>query len=412
MKISKKSIASAVAVSSLLFNAFATSAYAANTVTISGNGSDSSNTAAVESNKANTVVQNNTADFSNFIHTTSNTGGNVASDNTGGDVVIATGNSTSEVDVLNRANQNHAVVADCDCPGGNLDVKISGNGSDSDNAAVVATNTSNDLFQNNVADFNNKVSVYGNTGKNYANDNTGATLGGSDVMILTGNAVSDVTVVNEANKNMAHIGGSSAGLSGGTSVEISGNGSDSYNTVALAKNRANTLVQENDAYFSNWVDQDLNTGKNFANDNTGGSVLVDTGAAYAGTTIANSANFNFAHLDCGCVTGGFAAKVAGNGSESDSLITSSANEANGAFQDNNGDFWNKVYGDADSGYNKASDNTGSVLSDPAIFTGNSGSETAVANQANVNVYGSSIGLPGGLELSLGWDWASLVAMVH
>jgi hypothetical protein len=409
----KKSIAAAVAVSAVLFNTFATSAYAANTLVISGNGADSDNAVNLSQNQSNTVVQSNTADISNFIKTEGNTGGNVANNNTGGDVLIATGNSTQEVDVRNQANVNKASINDCACLSGATEVKLLGNGAGSDNAANVASNSTNTLFQDNYADFHNKVIVHGNTGDNVANNNTGSPYGGSDVVILTGNAVSDVDVRNAANKNWATIGGSAApGLNGGTSLVISGNGADSQNSINLSKNRTNSVVQENDADFTNFVVQHLNSGYNRASNNTGGDVAIDTGAAFAKTLIDNRANFNFASLDCGCVTGGVSGLVSGNGADSDSALNAALNSTNDVFQGgqgagNDADFWNGVFGDQDSGYNKASNNTGSVLgSDPSVFTGNSGSNTAVGNQANVNVYGSGLSL-GGFDLAFGWDWSAL-----
>lgn len=407
--INKKSIASAIAAGSLLFNAFATTAYATNSVTISGNGADSDNTVNLSSNRTNTVVQSNQATFTNSVSSSSNTGGNVADNNTGGDVVIATGNSVQEVAIANRANENKAFINDCNCLSGGTDVKVSGNGAGSDNDANVANNNENNIFQDNSALFVNDVHTYGNTGKNYANNNTGSPYGGSDVLILTGNATSDVAIANAANRNWAHVGGTGAGQGGGSSVEISGNGADSYNSVNLANNRVNSLVQANDALFVNNVDQKLNTGKNYANNNTGGEVTIDTGAALAQTLIDNRANFNVAHLDCGCVTGGIDAKISGNGYESDSDINAALNDTDTAFQDNLGDFFNDVYGYTKSGYNGANNNTGPVGSDPAIFTGNAGSDTAVSNQANMNVYGSSLSL-GGLSLNFGWDWNGLWGM--
>ena len=126
----QKIVASAVAGASLLVNTalpvFAT------TITITGNGADSENEVEELSlTQTTTVIQDNYADIDNNIHVDATTGGNTAEKNTGGDVSIETGDAEVGVEVTNVANSNSADVACCGL--GDVDVKISGNGYDSEN---------------------------------------------------------------------------------------------------------------------------------------------------------------------------------------------------------------------------------------------------------------------------------------
>jgi len=184
----KKQIFSAMTAGALLLNV-ATPALAGTTLEISGNGSDSDNTVDVSTSNNTAVVQNNEAHVNNNIKVESNTGENTADDNTGGDVEIETGDADTEVNVSNSLNSNQASV-DC-CNEGDTEVKISGNGSDSDNDVKLNQTNGKDsgVFQTNKANVNNKVDVDSDTGDNDADDNTGG-----NVTIKTGDASTTVNV--------------------------------------------------------------------------------------------------------------------------------------------------------------------------------------------------------------------------
>ena len=210
----------------------------ADEIVISGNGSNSDNTANVAVSNTTTVTQTNYANISNDVDVDANTGKNDANDNTGGDVDITTGNASANVGVSNTANSNIADVNGC-CPG-DLEVNITDNGTYSDNDANVALQNTTTVDQDNTAYIKNDVDVDLNTGKNDANDNTGG-----EVSINTGNASADsIWVSNAVNKNVATVG-SGANGGGSLTVWISGNGSNSDNTANVAVLSSTTVQQTN-----------------------------------------------------------------------------------------------------------------------------------------------------------------------
>lgn len=400
MIITKRKFVAALASGTILFNTLASSAFAATTLEVSGNGSDSDNKVNVSKNVNTTVVQNNDAKVTNNVNSSSSTGGNQANDNTGGDVTVATGNAKARVDLSTKVNLNKAEVDSCNCEG-DVEVKVAGNGSDSKNDVNLKSHNNTSVFQDNKADIENNVDAKAKTGYNDANRNTGG-----DVAIVTGHAKTDVEIENTANANIAKVGSNNGSHAGKVSAIVAGNGSYSDNKVNLDSHRSVELVQNNDAYIDNYVYAKADTGKNDANDNTGGEVLVDTGSATSKVGIENVANFNAADVDCGCVSD-VLAKVAGNGSYSDNMIWANFDQDHRIFADNNADLQNDVDTKAKTGYNDANRNTGDVDSDPAVITGHAESDHRVSNVANANLFGSD-----GHEIEFDFDLGSVFGFVH
>lgn len=375
-------IATAVSSAALIVSSFATPLMAT-TVEISGNGSDSDNTVAVQQTNTTVVTQTNTANISNNIDIDANTGDNSAEDNTGGDVSIDTGDASATVGVSTTANSNQADVSGC-CAG-DTSIKVSGNGSDSDNKVGLKTTNNTVVTQNNDANISNDVDVDLDTGGNDAEDNTGG-----NVAIDTGDADATVTISNQANANWAAI---TAGPNGGgsLSVEVAGNGADSDNDVAVELASQKIISQNNNANISNDVEIDADTGDNEAEDNTGGDVEIDTGDATAKVEVSNMANFNAADLEgCGCV-GDLDIKVKGNGAESDNEVGVLLGSVQVVSQDNNFNNGKECDGidvDLDTGDNKAEDNT-QYGGDPSITTGDADADVTVENTANSNSVGSA-----------------------
>lgn len=379
----------------VLLASSATPVFAGTTIVVSGNGSDSDNTAAVSVTSERAVVQENVANISNDVDADANTGENDASDNTGGDVSVDTGDAKTDVTVSNSVNSNSAEV-DC-CPSGDTEVVISGNGTESDNTVELEQKSETGVFQGNDADVSNDVDADAKTGGNDADDNTGG-----DVEIDTGKATSIVDVSTSANVNSAKVGGAGDDT-GELSAWITGNGSDTDNAIALALEHATAVVQENEADIDNDVDADAFTGWNDADDNTGGDVLIDTGDAKADVEVDNLVNFNWADVDCGCLLD-LLAKVSGNGTDSDNEIKAEFEDALEAFQGNDADLDNDVDADAKTGKNDAEDNTGDVEGgDPSIDSGNALDEVVVSNSGNANSYGVGFEFP---EIEVGFDASS------
>ena len=384
----QKALASALATGALLVNTVLP-VFATTTIELSGNGTNSDNTANVSFTQSTTVVQSNVADVTNDVYADADTGNNNAKDNTGGDVSIETGDADVDVSVENTLNQNSAQV-DC-CVGGDTEILISGNGSDTDNDANVTLGNSTSVFQYNYADVDNKVDAYADSGDNDAKDNTGG-----EVSIETGDAHVGVTLATTANSNSAVIGGS--GSQGGSlSVKILGNGTNSDNTINLALADILAIVQSNVADVLNDVYADADTGNNNAKDNTGGEVSIETGDADVDVSIDNEVNFNWADADCGCLLEDLLVKIADNGSDTDNDITASLGSLLAVDQFNCGEqhgengcgLENLVDAYADSGDNDAKDNVGDPGDDPSIVTGDAENDVEIENSGNSNVYGAS-----------------------
>jgi hypothetical protein len=143
-------------------------------------------------------------------------------------------------------------------------VSIHGNGSHSDNEIDISGSKSTSIVQNNSSRIVNDVNVSNNTGGNSANDNTGG-----EVSIQTGDASSEVEIVNHGNSNVLDMGDCGC-HNDDLSVVISGNGYASDNEISIDKDEDKEIVQNNDTYVTNDVNVDNNTGYNEADDNTGG----------------------------------------------------------------------------------------------------------------------------------------------
>jgi hypothetical protein len=403
---------------------------ATDTIIISGNGSGSDNTAEVELDNDTTVVQNNNARVYNDIDSSSSTGGNSANYNTGGDVLVSTGDAKSDVSVENLLNANKAFV-DC-CNQQDLDIEISGNGYDSDNTVKMEADDSDgsdiSVYQTNYAYVKNEVDADAKTGHNDANMNTGG-----DVAVITGDATSLVDVSTVANANWAKVGGDGQGAE--ISAKILGNGANTKNEIELELDNDISVIQDNAARIYNDVDADAKTGKNDANYNTGGDVLIATGDALTDVKVDNMVNFNWADVDCGCVED-LLVKIAGNGYDSDNTIDLDNTGDLEAFQDN---AWcakqdqvelfsllsfgegrrgykceTDVDAEAKTGRNDVSMTTGDVDGgDPAILTGDAWSFVDVSNSGNVNIFGEDAPeLPFDLDFHFDLDLSGLLALLH
>jgi hypothetical protein len=173
---------------------------------ILGNGSDSTSLVSLKMNNDVDLDQFNYADFDNHVGGKAKTGANSANDNTGGAVDITTGDASVDNSVDNMANFNSADL-NCGCTVGDLEAKIEGNGTESNNTIKADFKNSQDLHQKNIADFDNHVWGDASTGWNAAVDNDGGAMDG-DPSVTTGDAAVSSDVSSSANLN---------GLGGGMS---------------------------------------------------------------------------------------------------------------------------------------------------------------------------------------------------
>ena len=253
-------------------------------------------------------------------------------------------------------------------------IVVSGNGEDSDNTVEASFSQSTTVVQSNEAEVENKVSATATTGANEAKDNTGG-----DVSIETGDAEVKVDVANTLNQNSAEV---ECCPGGDVEVEISGNGSDTKNTVELGMKSGVEVFQGNLADVDNEVEAFAGTGKNEAKDNTGGSVSIETGDASVTIGLSTSANWNSAKVGgSGGGLGSLSALIVGNGTDSDNSILLGLGSGVLIEQFNEAEVENLVSAFAGTGANEAEDNTGGESS---IEPGNATVDVSGDNAFNFN----------------------------
>lgn len=259
-------------------------------IVIEGNGGGSDNQVQVTSTTETTVTQENNAEVSNNVENNANTGGNEANSNNG-NTNIQTGNAENSTTVNNEnINSNSAEAGPCNCEQ-DTTIKISGNGTGSNNTVYGGVSNTSTVNQTNNATIKNNITVKANTGYNTANYNTG------NATIKTGNITSSV-VVNNKNINNSYASVALPTLT--ANVVIAGNGAHSDNIAYLNIQKSLVTNNTNNADILNNVFTFLNTGGNKANGNTG-DVAILTGDIISNILINNeNINSNFVHADCEC----------------------------------------------------------------------------------------------------------------
>lgn len=306
-----------------------------------GNGEESTNSAAVDlSNDSNTNITND-ADLVNNLDLVANSGDNQTSYNTGGDSSITTGDANVAANLLNFANSTISggaafivnvfgdLVGDIIFPdtlpgiGGTvLSATNSGNGSDSTNTIDVDQNNETNTTLNNFADIDNVLYIDANTGGNSTSYNTGG-----DNSIDTGDVWVNAEVLNVVNTNLlgssdeplwfllvnnmgtwtGQIIGALTGTNysgsegfvfnvdenGEIAASNTGNGAGSTNDIDINTNNTNNLTINNTANVTNNINIDANTGNNKASYNTGGDSTIETGDVNVAASIINFVNSNF-----------------------------------------------------------------------------------------------------------------------
>lgn len=265
-------------------------------ISVSDNGSGSTNEVTVTANTENTVTQNNTSEITNNVTNNSNTGDNTANNNSG-DASIQTGDATTNTSIVNEnVNTNVAQGSAAGPVGGSI--VVSNNGSQSHNTTSVTAKNSISVSQNNTAHITNNAVTNANTGKNTANNNLG------NVTIKTGSIEATTKIVNkDINNSVAKIVGgcgSSCVISNEMVLKIFGNGSGSVNNLVFNYDNDKTYTSNNVADIYNNTVHNLNTGGNSANGNNG-DVTILSGDVKSSITITNEGiNSSTVVIDCGC----------------------------------------------------------------------------------------------------------------
>lgn len=263
---------------------------AAEEIVVTGNGTGSSNEVNSSVSQDVNVSQDNNADVSNDVTVDATTGNNSASDNTGDDNAIKTGDVQVQTQIGNNVNTSVASVGCCPTNGNGGGAIISGNGSHSDNS--ISSNFSNtvNINVNQNADITNVINGYASTGGNTADDNTDG-----DVSITTGDISVQEKILNKANKAFVSLG-----LPFGRDywVKISGNGTRSDNDIDVDDENEVVVAVNNNADVFNESFWDLVTGENEASDNTDGDVSITTGDIDFTSEIVNDVNKSVVVIDC------------------------------------------------------------------------------------------------------------------
>ena len=246
-------------------------------VEISGNGAKSTNTVALTEASVLATNQDNKANVLNHVYAKSDSGDLEADLNTNGDVMVKSGNATTDVTVSTHANTNIATVG---TPlGGSTNPTasfiISGNGAFADNfinATLAKTNVSD---QDNLANITNAVHAKSKCGDLGAEFNTGG-----DTTVWSGDATTTANVTNDVNFNYAALNCGCAEWD--VMAKIHGNGAEggyghhhwwdtADNVINLTLANTKAYGQDNLANLNNdlgWLyadtgdlDSDLNTGE-------------------------------------------------------------------------------------------------------------------------------------------------------
>lgn len=313
-----------------------------NTTNIVGNGSNSQQASDVTAFTQTNTFQQNDANVNNNLTLAADSGNNTTSFNTGGNNTITTGNANVAANVATFANNNISggrvllgvvniygnLQGDIILPqeaygllnnntstgSGSPTTTIAANGSGSTNDASSSATQTASTNQTNSATIDNKLVLNATTGDNSTSGNTDGNnsvqTGSSNVSAKTVNVANSnissgnvwLVIINQAGKWIGKILGLPTGQtiassdqatvtsnSDGTyDVALNNNGAGSSNSANSSSTETNNTTQTNTTHVTNTLNLSANTGKNHANDNTGGNNNIKTGNT---NIIANLVNF-------------------------------------------------------------------------------------------------------------------------
>lgn len=162
-------------------------------------------------------------------------------------------------------------------------------------------------------------------------------------------------------------------------IVVSGNGAGSENQATVTTTQNTTVTQSNEATITNDAATNATTGNNSTNNN-GGTATIETGNASSTTNISNeNINSNVAtDPSCGCSQDTLLT-IAGNGAGSQNIATVNNNSTLTSSQENTATIKTNITVKANTGGNKANNNSGTVT----VKTGDIHSTVTVDN-AHIN----------------------------
>lgn len=377
--------------------------------------SNSSNLLANDNNTSNQQPSSNSP--ATFVNDNA-TGGQVSNENSG-NTEIKTADATSNAVGAVIANSNFSASPLVSASGGAIVVN-NGNGSSSSNSGAFISDTSSNTIQENKASVVNTVIQDTDTGSNSASKNLG------DVKITTGNANTTGTIITSVNTNVDgvilaefnveddHVGNilldfgnfCLTNCQSVANIANSKNGANSTNNASLNQSSNTNTFQSNDAVVLNTLTLDSNTGKNYADKNTGGDVTIATGDANVSANALTFVNNNIAGnviygvvnifgnligdiiapagFGLPCCLGDTNIKNNGNGASSVNNANAIANASDQIYQFNNASINNNLFFDANTGENEVSKNTDGTNT---VNSGSANITAQVVNIANTNIVG-------------------------
>lgn len=279
-----KGLLSLLVTGALTFAPAAAFAATDNTTAVTNSGdnvtvnSNSSQTSSV------TVNNTNSADVSQVIHASANTGGNSNSGNIGGASSITTGSAGVAASLGVTANRNTTAISGVDPSSSNVtDVVNTG-----DNLHVntgVSTGSSVNVNNSNSAAVEQMLFAHTDTGHNSANDNIG--LGGASVS--TGNAGVAASFSTDLNRNeTAVMAGANTANTVANATLVTNTGDHVYvNTVNHDSSNVN-VNNSNSAAIGQMFFGSSDSGWNGANDNIGGASVMSGNAGVLANFAANA----------------------------------------------------------------------------------------------------------------------------
>lgn len=252
------------------------------------------------------------------------------------------------------------------------DFTITGNGESSQNQIISSDSTSTtSVTQENNAEVNNNVDTVSDSGSNNIEDSNS-----SDSLINTGNSESISSVENEnLNINITENDCFECPVEE-SQIKISGNESESNNSINVNLSTNINSSQINDASISNKVFTIANSGNNQIIGNNG-DAEIDTGDVYAESQIKNI-NINFNKLKIVVGENTFNLILSDNGIDSMNQLKFIKDRDINYESNNYSELVNNVQTIGESGSNSVFKNLGDVL----IKTGNVIVKTTIENVLN------------------------------
>ena len=166
-------------------------------------------------------------------------------------------------------------------------------------------------------------------------------------------------------------------------LEISGNGNGSDNTIIVKEPTITVVEQTNESLILTGAFSSASTGGNTANGNTGGDVTVTSGDAKATTKVTVTGSSNEATLPdpCGCEAQPPDVLISGNGNGSTNLVKVKKPTVTLVGQSNAQFVGTLAKSKAKTGWNTANGNTGGTTD---VTSGDATSRTRVRVTGSTN----------------------------